>query len=52
MDEVAYCENGDCRVQMFNTRLTDLEKVVIKGEKTQNCPGCGQYGRIKDEGGK
>lgn len=42
--EIAYCENGDCRVEMYQA-ITD--SYDVKTEK--NCPGCGQFGRMKNE---
>ena len=37
MDEIAYCENADCRVVLF---LIDMHD--------KNCPQCGRFGRLKD----
>lgn len=42
MDEHVYCENGNCRVILFETWVKD-------GEVQSNCPGCGQFGRIKNK---
>lgn len=35
---IAFCENSfdECSVILFD------------GSETQNCPGCGEYGRFKD----
>jgi hypothetical protein len=33
----AYCENKDCRVVLYE----------VNG--ATNCPGCGLFGRLKDE---
>jgi hypothetical protein len=38
-----YCENAECRVVLF--------KAIMEGSTQidQNCPGCGQFGRFKNE---
>lgn len=35
----AYCENGQCRVVLFRAGA----------DGHLNCPGCGQFGRLKDD---
>jgi hypothetical protein len=40
MDELMYCENGECRVELYHTTDPD-------GTTKENCPGCGQFGRTK-----
>lgn len=40
-EETAYCENDDCRVVLY--LLTEDND----GTKNENCPGCGQFGRLK-----
>jgi hypothetical protein len=47
MDNLMYCENGDCRVELYNTKPT-----VNTNQPVANCPGCGQFGRKKDEPSK
>lgn len=42
----AYCENGECRVIMYQVADTSHE---APGLLPDNCPGCGRFGRIKDE---
>lgn len=41
----AYCENAECRVVLFTTKTVGPEREA----ESQNCPGCGQFGRLKDE---
>lgn len=42
MGHDAYCENGDCRVVLFH----------VYEAGSNNCPGCGRMGRLKDEPSK
>lgn len=39
----AYCENGDCRVMLYR-----IDPVEPREGHDQNCPGCGRFGRMKD----
>lgn len=40
---VVYCENDECRVLIFETQSV----MESDDEATENCPGCGQFGRTK-----
>jgi hypothetical protein len=41
---VVYCENDKCRVLIFENKIE-----IEGGEVDNNCPGCGQFGRIKGQ---
>jgi hypothetical protein len=45
----AYCENANCRVVIFTT---ETSPEVPAPKEPRNCPGCGQFGRLKDKKGK
>jgi hypothetical protein len=42
--EIAFCENGECRVETYRM-VKDSQDV----ETDENCPGCGRFGRLKDD---
>lgn len=46
--EEAYCENGDCRVTLY--QIKTIEGTDLLDDK--NCPSCGRFGRIKDKPSK
>ena len=47
--EDAYCENGDCRVTLYQTEREEVEEKQLAA---QNCPSCGRFGRLKDKPSK
>jgi hypothetical protein len=48
MDEIMYCENADCRVELYRA-VEETETHYLKKDPVGsiNCPGCGQFGRKK-----
>lgn len=54
MEGYGFCENGDCRVVLYQLGEDDSGEHYLRRDPvgSQNCPGCGRFGRIKDKASK
>lgn len=46
VDVIAFCENGSCVIILYKTAKPIREGAT---HAITNCPGCGQFGRLKNE---
>jgi hypothetical protein len=53
MGEVVYCENAECRVEVYHVGDEEADKAKHYLERDpvgpKNCPGCGRFGRTKGD---